>query len=64
MRLPGRARMRLPRGRQAQARAAAETVLSLAPGFSAARFVDSGPLKEKAERDKFVAGMVKAGLPE
>ena len=51
-------------GNEAQARAAAETVLSLDPGFSAARFLESGPLKEKAERDKFVAGLLKAGLPE
>ncbi len=51
-------------GNEAQARAAAETVLSLDPGFSVARFLASAPLKEKAERDKFAAGLLKAGLPE
>ena len=51
-------------GNEAQARAVAKTVLSLDPGFSAARFVEIAPLKEKVERDKFAAGLVKAGLPE
>jgi hypothetical protein len=39
-------------------------VLSLDPGFSVARFLASAPLKEKAEREKFAAGLLKAGLPE
>ncbi len=47
-----------------KARAVAETVLSLDPGFSAARFVGIAPLKEKVERDKFAAGLTRAGLPE
>jgi len=58
------ARIHAELGNEAQARAAAGLVLSLSPGFSAARFLDSAPLKEKAERDRFVAGLVKAGLPE
>jgi tetratricopeptide (TPR) repeat protein len=51
-------------GDEAQARAAAETVLSLDPGFSAARFVESTQFRDPAEREKFVAGLLKAGLPE
>jgi adenylate cyclase len=51
-------------GDEAQARAAAETVLSLDPGFSVARFLDSAPLADQVERDKFAAGLLKAGLPE
>ena len=51
-------------GNEARAKAVVETVLSLAPGFSAARFVGSVRLKDPAEREKFIAGMVKAGLPE
>jgi adenylate cyclase len=51
-------------GNEAQARTVAETVLSLDPGFSAVRFVESAPLKDSIEREKFLAGMVKAGLPE
>ncbi len=58
------ARIHAELGNGAQARAAAETVLSLDPGFSAARFLESAPLKENAEREKFVTGLVKAGLPE
>jgi adenylate cyclase len=51
-------------GNEAQARAVAETVLSLDPGFSAVRFMEGTPLKDPAEREKFVAGLLKAGLPE
>ena len=58
------ARIHAESGNEIQARAAAETVLSLDPDFSVARFLASVPLKEKAERDKFAAGLLKAGLPE
>ena len=58
------ARIHAELGNQAQARAAAETVLALDPGFSVARFLDSAPLKDAAEREKFAAGLIKAGLPE
>ena len=58
------ARIHAELGNAAQARAAAETVLSLDPGFSVARFLDSAPLADQVERDKFAAGLLKAGLPE
>ena len=58
------ARIHAELGNEARAKAVAETVLSLDPGFSVARFLASAPLKEKAEREKFAAGLLKAGLPE
>jgi TolB-like protein len=58
------ARIHADLGNEAQARAAAETVLSLDPGFSIARFLASAPLKDRVERDNFAAGLLKAGLPE
>jgi len=46
-----------------KARAVAETVLALEPEFSAIRFANASPLKDPAERERFAAGLQKAGLP-
>jgi len=46
-----------------KARVTAETVQSLAPGFTALGFVAQLPLKLQAEREKFAAGLRAAGLP-
>ena len=51
-------------GETGKARLAAESVLSINPDFSVARFVNQTPFKEAADRDKIAAGLLQAGLPE
>ena len=51
-------------GETGEARLAAESVLSIDPDFSVARFVSMTPFKEAADRAKLAAGLLKAGLPE
>lgn len=51
-------------GETEKARHAAETILSISPDFSVMRWIDGVPFRQAADRDRFVAGLLKAGLPE
>ncbi len=51
-------------GKITKARQAAETVLSIDPDFSVARFVSRAPFKKTADRDRLAASLLRAGLPE
>ena len=51
-------------GREAEARAEAETILELKPSFSIAEFAKVFPFRDPEELDRVVRGMRQAGLPE
>ena len=51
-------------GREAEARAVAARILEADPDFSSARWAEKRPYKSQADRDHFLDGMRKAGLPE
>ncbi|MCH7541026.1 MAG: hypothetical protein IH999_11635 [Proteobacteria bacterium] len=51
-------------GREAEARAVAAGILEADPDFSSARWAEKRPYKSQADRDHFLEGMRKAGLPE
>jgi len=58
------ARLHADMGNETAAHTAAETVLSIEPDFSAKRFVESVPFRDRSETEKFVAALRAAGLPE
>jgi adenylate cyclase len=51
-------------GREAEARAVAETILKLDPSFSIAEFAKALTYRDPEELDRVVQGMRQAGLPQ
>ena len=51
-------------GREAEAQAMTAGILEAAPDFSGAHWAEMQPYKNQADRDHYVEGMRKAGLPE
>jgi TolB-like protein/Tfp pilus assembly protein PilF len=51
-------------GRMAEAKSEAEEFLAADPDFSAARWADAQPFQHVADRERFIEGYIKAGLPE
>ena len=51
-------------GRDEEAQAEVDKVLALDPEFSSARWAETLPYKNQTDRDHFLDGMRKAGLPE
>ncbi len=51
-------------GREAEARAVAETILKLDPSFSIAKFAKALTYRDPEELDRVVQGMRQAGLPQ